>query len=119
MSNNHEVDYDGSFWVFATDDTLMVPDIQTDPNVNLSYMGRAGSIGPRFCFISIEGHALIERDNSQFADDWTSDLRRWLPDGIDTSAHVPIHIRGERAHYWDGQDKNEVLIGPVPSSSPQ
>lgn len=115
MSNNREVDYDGSSWFFATEDTLMIADIESNPKVNLSYQGKSGIIGQRPFFIAIEGHAVLERDTSKFADHWTSGLDRWWPDGIDTPGLVLIHIRGERAHYWDGQDESELLIHPVPS----
>lgn len=110
MSNNREVDYDGDSWYFTTDDTRMVSDISADPNVSLSFQGKAGLLGMRPFFVAIEGHAVLVRDKAAFAEHWTSGLDRWFPQGVDTPGLVLIKVSGERAHYWDGEDEGELVI---------
>lgn len=110
MSNNREVDYDGDSWYFTTDDTRMVDDITADPNVSLSFQGKAGLLGMRPFFVAIEGQAVLVRDKAAFAEHWTSGLDRWFPQGVDTPGLVLIKVVGARAHYWDGEDEGELLL---------
>lgn len=110
MSNNRDVDYDGDSWFFTTEDTQMVADIEQDPQVGLSFQGKAGLLGMRPLFISIEGRAELIRSKSAFAEHWTKDLDRWFKDGIDTPGLVLLKVHAKSAHYWDGEDEGEVLI---------
>ncbi len=111
MSNNRDVEYDGDAWFFADDSTIMVADIAADPNVSLSYQGSSGILGQRPFFVAVEGKALLVRDKAAFAEHWTKDLERWWPDGIDTPGLVLIKVSSQRAHYWDGEDEGEIVLG--------
>jgi general stress protein 26 len=110
MSNNREVDYDGDSYYFTWADSLMVSDIQADPNVSLSFQGKSGILGQRPFFVAVEGIANLIRDKAAFAEHWTKDLDRWFPDGIDTAGLVMIHVRAGRIHYWDGEDEGELAL---------
>ena len=111
MSNNRDVEYDGDAWFFTDETTQMEADIASNASVNLSYQGKSGLLGFRPFFAAIEGHAELVRDKQKFADHWTKDLERWWPDGIETPGIVLIHVRGLRAHYWDGEDEGEIPLG--------
>ena len=111
MSNNRQVDYSGDSWFFTTDDTRMTRDIAADANVSLSYQGKAGLLGMRPFFVAIEGRAALIRDKAAFEAHWTPDLDRWFSEGVDTPGLVLIEVKGERAHYWDGEDEGELVIG--------
>lgn len=115
MSNNRQVDYGGDAWFFTDESTLMVDDILSDPRVNLSYQGSSGLLGMRPFFVSIEGHAAIVRDRTEFADHWTKGLERWWPDGIETPDLVLIKVSGQRLHYWNGEDAGELILTPAPT----
>ena len=110
MSNNREVSYDGDSWFFTCDHTRTVADIAADPNVGLSFQGKAGIIGQRPFFLAIEGRAELIRDKGQFQAHWTNGLDMWFEQGIDTPGLLLIKVRGERAHYWDGMDEGEMLL---------
>ncbi len=110
MSNNAQVDYDGDSYYFTTDDTRMVRDIQSDPQVGLSFLGKAGMLGMRPFFVAVEGRADLVRDKAAFADHWTPDLDRWFEQGTDTPGLVMIHVRAARIHYWDGEDEGEISL---------
>ncbi len=111
MSNNREVDYDGTAWFFTEESALMVADIAADPQVTLSYQGKSGLLGQRPFFLAVEGHARLVRDKSAFARHWTDGLDRWWPEGPETSGIVLIEVAGERAHYWDGEEEGELVLG--------
>jgi general stress protein 26 len=110
MSNNRDVDYDGDSWFFTTQDTQMVADIERDPQVGLSFQGKAGLLGMRPFFIAIEGQAELIRDKGAFADHWTKDLDRWFQQGVDTPGLILLKVHAKSAHYWDGEEEGEVLI---------
>ena len=110
MSNNRDVEYDGDSYYFTTDDTVMVHDIERDPQVGLSFQGSAGLLNQRPLFLAIEGRADLIRDKAQFEAHWNSDLERWFEQGVDTPGLVMIKVRAERAHYWDGEDEGEVSL---------
>ena len=108
MSNNRDVDYDGDSFYFTSDDTLMVQDIARDPQVGLSFQGKAGMLGMRPFFVAIEGQAELIRDKSQFEEHWTKDLDAWFKEGIDTPGLVLVKVHAQRLHYWDGYDEGEI-----------
>lgn len=110
MSNNRDVDYDGDSWFFTTQDTQMVADIEQNPQVGLSFQGKAGLLGIRPFFIAIEGQAELIRDKGTFAAHWTKDLDRWFEQGVDTPGLILIKVHAKRAHYWDGEGEGEVLV---------
>lgn len=110
MSNNREVDYEGDSWFFTCDDTRMVEEIAANPDVGLTFQGKAGMLGLRPFFLAIEGRAELIRDKGQFAAHWSKGLDMWFEKGIDTPGLVLIKVHGERAHYWDGMDEGELLL---------
>ncbi len=113
MSNNREVEYDGTAWFFTDETALMVSEIETNPAVNLSYQGKSGLLGHRPFFVAVEGRGVLIRDQAQFDAHWTKELERWWPQGTQTPGLVLIQVLGKRAHYWDGEEEGEILLeGP-------
>lgn len=113
MSNNREVEYEGTSWFFTFDDTRMAEDIARDPSVGLTYQGKAGLLGvlgKPGLFIHVEGHARVVRDKAKFAEHWDGSLDRWFEDGIDTPGLALIEVEAKRIHYWDGEDEGEVKL---------
>lgn len=104
MSNNSDVEYDGTSYFFTEEDTRMVDDIERDPNVLLSFQGKDG------LFIAAQSEASVIRDKEEFREHWTDDLDKWFEDGVDTDGLVMIQVRAKRIDYWDGQDNGEVTL---------
>ena len=119
MSNNSEVEYEGTSYFFTYDDTMMVADIQRDASVGLSYAGNPGLkgiVGAPGLFIHVQGEANIIRDKEAFREHWVKDLERWFEQGTDTPGMVLLEVVAKRIHYWDGEDEGEVkLPGTVPA----
>jgi len=113
MSNNREVEYDGTSRFFTNDDTRMTEDIARDPSVGLTYQGKAGLkglVGAPGLFVHVEGEAALVRDKARFAQHWDKNLDRWFAQGIDTPGLVMIEVAAKRIHYWDGEDEGEVRV---------
>jgi general stress protein 26 len=110
MSNNRQVEYDGDSFFFTCEDTGTVRDIGSDPNVGLSLQGKAGMLGMKPFFITIEGKAELIKDKGQFEQHWTKDLDMWFKQGIDTPGLTLIKVHAERLHYWDGFDEGEIAL---------
>jgi general stress protein 26 len=110
MSNNRDVAFDGNTWLFADESAHLVGEIEADAEVGLAYQGKAGMLGLRPLFITIEGKATLIRDRAAFAEHWTKDLERWWPEGIDAPGLVLVRVSATRAHYWDGEDEGEVRL---------
>ena len=104
MSNNRDVDYDGTSFYFTSDQTRTVSDIEKNRNVGLTFQGDRGFQ------IAVEGDAQLVRDKSAFEEHWNPDLDEWFEDGIDTQGLVMIKVDATRIHYWNGMDEGEVKV---------
>ncbi|MER9587317.1 pyridoxamine 5'-phosphate oxidase family protein [Mesorhizobium australicum] len=104
MSNNQDVDYDGSSFYFTWDKSQVVEDIERDANVSLAFKGDDGF------WVAVEGKAEIIRDKVALEEHWTDDIDEWFEQGTDTPGLAMIKIEAVRAHYWDGEDEGEVTL---------
>ena len=113
MSNNRQVEYEGTSWFFTEDETRMVDDIGRDASVGLTYQGKAGLkglVGAPGLFVHVEGEAKLIRDKDAFREHWNPDLERWFSDGVDTPGLVLIEVAARRIHYWEGEEEGEVKL---------
>jgi general stress protein 26 len=104
MSNNRDVEYDGSSYYFTWDDSRVVTDIEGDANVSLAFQGEDNF------WVAVEGKAEIVHDKAAFEEHWNEDIDEWFEDGIDTPGLAMIKVDAVRAHYWDGEDEGEVTL---------
>lgn len=110
MSNNGEVEWDGDSFYFSWDSARTIADIERNPHVALSFQGSGHLLGKPPLFIAIEGHASLIRDKASFEKHWHKELDRWFPDGVDSDGMILIKVHAKRAHYWDGEEENEVPV---------
>lgn len=104
MSNNQDVDYDGSSYYFTWEKSEVVAEIERDANVSLAFKGDDGF------WVAVEGKAEIIRDKAAFEEHWNEDIDEWFEQGTDTPGLAMIKIEAMRAHYWDGEDEGEVTL---------
>ncbi len=116
MSNNNQVEYEGTSWFFTDDDTRMTQDIERDASVGLTYRTATGADGRPGMFIHVQGEAKLVRDKQVFRQHWVPDLERWFEQGVDTPGLMLIEVAARRIHYWDGEDEGEVALpSPAPA----
>lgn len=104
MSNNGEVDYDGTSYYFTWDASRTVQDIEKDDKVSLAFQGE------KAFSVAVEGKAKLVRDRAAMQKHWTKDLDHWFKDGLDTPGIVLIQVDATRVHYWDGEDNGEIKL---------
>ena len=113
MSNNREVEYEGTNWFFTYDYHRSAQDIARDPSVGISYQGKGGLlglVGKPGIFVHVEGEARLIKDKAKFAEHWDKELDMWFKQGVDTPGLALIEVVAKRIHYWDGMEEGEVKL---------
>lgn len=95
MSNNGNVEWDGSSWFFAPADGRLVAEIRRDPSAVATY--RADD---RFAWIALSGRAELVDDAEAKRRTWSPDLDRWFPDGPDDPNVALIRVDASAAQWW-------------------
>jgi len=109
MSNNGDVQYDGTSYYFTFEESRTVSDIQANPKVALGFTSEGGIFSDAI-YVAVEGNAELIRDKASFKAHWTSDLDRWFEQGIDTPGIVLVKVMALRITYWDGEEEGEVTL---------
>ncbi len=104
MSNNGEVDFDGTSHYFTWEKSRMVSDIEADPNVVLAFQD-----GKSF-YASVTGDASVIRDREEFKAHWTPGLDDWFENGAETEGVVMLRVKATRVKYWDGMEDGELTL---------
>ncbi len=104
MSNNGEVDYNGTSYYFTYEQSNTVGEIEANAKVALAFQGQNSFQ------VAVEGTASLIRDQAEMKAHWTPDLDQWFEDGIQTPGIVMIKVEAARIHYWDGQDSGEIKL---------
>lgn len=99
MSNNSEVEYDGTSWFFSYDDTAKVKQITNDPKVSLIYQGE------NMLFIDCQGSASIIREKDMIEEKWIKSLERWFPEGPETPGICLIKVEAEHVQFWHKEEE--------------
>ena len=110
MSNNEDVDYDGTSWYFTWADARMVDDLRRDPSVGLAYQGKAHLFGAPPLVIAVEGKAELITERQAFEEHWDDSMDRWFKQGPATPGLILIKVQAARIHYWDGEDEGEITL---------
>jgi general stress protein 26 len=108
MSNNGQVDYDGTSYFFTWDKSHMAKEIKKNPNVGLSFTD------PKLLgddkFLSVTGKAKLTKDKLEMEKHWTPDLNVWFRDGIDTKGLVMIEVKAKHIKFWEGEKEDELEL---------
>jgi len=105
MSNNGQVEWEGSSWFFAPSDGRLVAELEADPLVVAAYRAEES-----YDFISISGRATIETDPELKKQYWLPELERWFPDGPEGSNVALIGVDAEHADWWTGEGDGSADI---------
>ena len=109
MSNNGDVEYDGTSYYFTFEQSRTVSDIRANPKVALGFTSEGGIFSDAI-YVAVEGSGELIQDKAAFKAHWTSDLDRWFEQGVDTPGIVLVKVKASRITYWDGEDEGEVKL---------
>ncbi|MBT1510115.1 pyridoxamine 5'-phosphate oxidase family protein [Bradyrhizobium sp. SRL28] len=109
MSNNGDVEYDGTSYFFSYDGAQCVSDIERNSKVALGY-STEGGLFTGAVYIAVEGSAELIRDKAAFAQHWTPDLDKWFDKGIDTPGLVLLKVRATRIKVWERNEEQELIL---------
>jgi len=104
MSNNKDVDFDGTSYFFTSDDQNIVSHIAQNAKVTLSFQT------DKMLYIAVTGQAELIRDKTEMQKHWVPDLERWFKNGVDTPGIVMITVKGDHLKYWDKMDMGEIKL---------
>jgi general stress protein 26 len=96
MAYNGHGEFDGNIWFFTYGNTPKVHEIESRPQVNVSFASPKDQT-----YVSLAGRAELVHDKAKIADLWKPSMKAWFPDGIDTPDIALLKISVEKAEYWD------------------
>lgn len=99
MSNNGEVEYDGTSYFFTWADSRMARDISRNKHVGLTFKAEEG-----FLFVAVQGEARVLTDRRVMKDHWREELRQWFKDSLDTEGLVMLVVDARRIQWWGEED---------------
>ncbi len=99
MSNNGEVEYDGTSYFFTWEDSRMAQDISANKHVQLDFRAEK-----RFLFLAVQGEARVLHDKRVMKDHWHKELEQWFKDGLDTEGLVMLVVDAKRIQWWGEED---------------
>lgn len=97
-----QVDENADLWLFTGRDSAKVREIEADGRVQV-----LGLEGWTNCVV-LEGHATVEEDRALIRDLWKPAFKVWFPGGAEDPNIALLHVRGERAEYWDNTGLNRL-----------
>lgn len=83
-------------WFMALADSEVVSDIKLHADVILNYADTGSDT-----YIGVTGKAHLHRDSGKVKELWNPLLKAWFPGGPDDPSITLIHVRVERADYWE------------------
>jgi general stress protein 26 len=111
MSNNGEVEWDGSSWFFAPAGGRLVAQVRRHPEAVTTYSAK-----DRFAWIALSGTARIVEDDDAKRRFWLAELERWFPNGPEDPDVALIQIESTSARWWTDQGEGQADLRGGPRS---
>jgi general stress protein 26 len=91
----HDVDESGWLWFVTDRDSRKVCELSQNPRATVTFQSSNGAR-----YISVQGTAIVVRDDVGFKELSTSRVRSWLPRARRSPDVVLVAMRVTRAEYW-------------------
>ena len=92
-------------WFFTEADSPKIAEIRRNAKVNLAYASK-----DKNTYVSVAGHASINRDRAKIEELWSDALKAFFPKGKDDPNLVLLEVEVRTVEYWDGPG---TLIGKL------
>ena len=97
--------FDGTLWFFTDANTTKVSELQTNPNVLLTYADT-----DKNRYVVVKGTANCEHNPAKARELWNIHAKGWWPEGPESNSLMLIHVRIHSAEYWDGPSDTSYLL---------
>ncbi len=91
----HEVDESGWLWVLTDRHSRKACELSRNPHATIVFQSRRGDR-----YVSVQGTAVVVRDDVKLQELWNPTLRSWFPRGRRDPEIVLVAVRIVRAEYW-------------------
>lgn len=108
MSNNREVEYDGTSYFFTERDSRVADDIRTNNHVSLS--AHHNKLLGADTYISLSGKGKIITDRAEMEKHWNKDVAIYFDGGLDSPNIAMIEVRAEHIKLWEGAKESELTL---------
>jgi general stress protein 26 len=89
-----EITDDGDAWFFVDGTSEQAANITAEKRVNLAFAD--GST-----WLSLTGHATLQRDQSKIDELWNPTVEAWFPEGKDSDEVQLLLVEADSAEFWD------------------
>ena len=91
----HGVDEQGWVWLLTDRTSRKAWDLTQNPNANISFQSPRGDR-----YVSVQGTALVVKDNLRLKRLWNPTYRAWFPKGKTDPELVLVAVKITRVEYW-------------------
>jgi general stress protein 26 len=91
-----DIEFDGDIWFFTQKSSPKVSEIETNPQVNVSY-----SNPEKQNYVSLAGEASLVIDHELNKKYWNPIFKAWFPEGLNDPELALIKVEVASAEYWD------------------
>ena len=91
----HDVDESGWLWFVTDRHSRKACELSQNPHATIAFQSKKGDR-----YVSVQGTAVVVRDDVKLKELWNPTLRSWFPRGRRDPEIVLVAVRVARAEYW-------------------
>jgi general stress protein 26 len=91
----HDIDESGWLWFITDRHSRKACELSQNPNVTIAFQSKKGDR-----YVSVQGTAVVVRDDVKLKELWNPSLRSWFPSGRRDREIALVAMRVTRAEYW-------------------
>src|SRR5687768_14624679 len=93
----HDVDESGWLWFVTDRHSRKAWELSQNPRATIAFQSKKGDR-----YVSVQGTAVVVRDDVKLQELWNPTMRAWFPRGRRDPEIALVAVRVERAEYWLG-----------------
>jgi general stress protein 26 len=91
----HDIDDSGWLWFITDRNSRKACELSQNPNATIAFQSKKGDR-----YISVQGTAVVVRDDVKLKELWNPTMRAWFPNGRRDTEIALVAMRVSRAEYW-------------------
>lgn len=91
----HDVDEGGWLWFLTDRHSRKACELSQNPHATIAFQSKKGDR-----YVSVQGTAVVVRDDVKLQELWNPTVRSWFPRGRHEPEIVLVAVRVARAEYW-------------------